>query len=100
MVVQIWLQRHPGIPSVSVRFDMDNMKSVQCVQRQGTAQSDPLLALSEDIFAEASHRTFSLSAKYVLLRESDWADGLSNFQETSVAWLALSYGYGRLNCCY
>lgn len=86
MVVREWLIRHPEISGMSVRFDMDNVTAVQCVQRQGTARSGPLLALSEDIFAEASRRTISLSARYVPGRENDWADALSRFRGTSVEW--------------
>lgn len=45
MMVKNWLERHPEVSNISVRFDMDNMTAVQCVQKQGTARSDPLLAL-------------------------------------------------------
>lgn len=72
-------------PVDMIVLDMDNVTAVQCVQRQDTVRSGPLLALSEDI-AEASHRSISLSAKYVPGRENDWADALSRFWGTSVEW--------------
>lgn len=61
MVVKVWFEHHPDISSIGIRFNMNNMMAVQCMQRQGTACSDLLLALSEDIFAEASRRTISRS---------------------------------------
>ncbi|KAK8392911.1 hypothetical protein O3P69_013140 [Scylla paramamosain] len=66
MLVREWLKRFPKTSSMSVHFDMDNVTAIQCVQRQGTACSDPLLTLLEDIFAIASCRNILLLAKYVL----------------------------------
>ncbi|XP_045104921.1 uncharacterized protein LOC123500300 [Portunus trituberculatus] len=85
-VVQEWLFRHHEIRGLSVRFDMDNVTAVHYIQRQGTARSRQLLALSEDIFAEASLRQLSLSAKFVPGRENTWADALSRFRGSSVEW--------------
>lgn len=38
VVVKKWLKCHTDISGIGVRFDMDNVTSVQCVQRQGTAR--------------------------------------------------------------
>ncbi|XP_045106652.1 uncharacterized protein LOC123501712 [Portunus trituberculatus] len=86
LVVQEWLFRHHEIRGLSVRFDRDNVTAVHCIQRQGTARSRQLLALSEDIFAEASLRQLSLSAKFVPGQENTWADALSRFRGSSVEW--------------
>ena len=65
---------------------MDNVTAVQCIQRQGTARSSPLLTLSEEIFALAAKNRVSLSARYVRGRDNSWADALSRFRGTSVEW--------------
>ena len=85
-VAKEWLERNPELSNKGVRFDMDNVPAVQCLQRQGTARSDSLLSLSEDILGQAAKRSLHLSAKYVPGRENDWADALSRFRGTSVEW--------------
>ncbi|KAK3895260.1 hypothetical protein Pcinc_001010 [Petrolisthes cinctipes] len=86
MVAKEWLNRHPQFARIGVRFDMDNVAAVQCLQKQGTARSEILLSLSEQIFAIAAKRDIHLSARYVPGRENDWADALSRFRGTSVEW--------------
>ncbi|KAK3883152.1 hypothetical protein Pcinc_012511 [Petrolisthes cinctipes] len=101
MVAKEWLNRHPQFARIGVRFDMDNVAAVQCLQKQGTARSEIFLSLSEQIFAIAAKRDIHLSARYVPGRENDWADALSRFRGTSVEWqlrplvfesLCLQYG--------
>ncbi|KAK3886844.1 hypothetical protein Pcinc_009030 [Petrolisthes cinctipes] len=86
MVAKEWLNRHPQFARIGVRFDMDNVAAVQCLQKQGTVRSEILLSLSEQIFAIAAKRDIHLSARYVPGRENDWADALSRFRGTSVEW--------------
>ncbi|KAK3880633.1 hypothetical protein Pcinc_014878 [Petrolisthes cinctipes] len=86
MVAKEWLNRHPQFARIGVRFDMDNVAAVQCLQKQGTVRSEIPLSLSEQIFAIAAKRDIHLSARYVPGRENDWADALSRFRGTSVEW--------------
>ncbi|KAK3893348.1 hypothetical protein Pcinc_002783 [Petrolisthes cinctipes] len=62
MVAKEWLNRHPQFARIGVRFDMDNVAAVQCLQKQGTVRSEILLSLSEQIFAIAAKRDIHLSA--------------------------------------
>lgn len=79
---------------------MDNVTAVQCVQCQGTARSSLLLALTEDIFTQASQRGLVLSEKYVPGRGNAWEDALSRFQGTSVEWHPCPQVFSALSLRY
>lgn len=77
---------------MSVSFDMNNAAAVHCLHSLGTARSNPLLALSEDIFTMASCKTTSLSARYVTDRKKDWVEALFRFSGKSMGVAAWPIG--------
>lgn len=81
-----WLHRHPEIRETTVDLDMENVTPMPCLQSQGTAHSDTLLTLTEEMFSVVVERGLSLSARYVRGRKNGWADALSRFKEMLVEW--------------
>lgn len=64
-VANVWLQWHPSVQDTCVRFDMVNVIAVRCLQVQGTAHTDPLLSLTEQILLLGAKRGITLSVRYV-----------------------------------
>ncbi|MPC65821.1 hypothetical protein E2C01_059959 [Portunus trituberculatus] len=67
-----WPHLALGVSSMSLCYPF-----IQTVQKQGTKRSDPFLAISEDIFAEVTHRSLFLSARYVSGGENNWVAALT-----------------------
>lgn len=79
-----------------VSFHIDNQMAVSCISRQGSSQSEVLLAISEAIFDLAYLCQLLLSAHYLSGHQNIWADPLFRSAESNVEWRLLPQEFRSL----
>ena len=84
----IFLRNHGlSLQGKSLAFRMDNTVAINCIQKQGSARSRVLQALSEELFLVADSLDITIQALYLPGTANLWADALSRGQSTAVEWM-------------
>ena len=86
LVPLLMFECSPQLTDTAVCFRMDNSTAVSCVNCQGTARSDILLSVTENLFRLAETRHMTLSTQFLPGSRNQWADALSRFKDSSVEW--------------
>ncbi|MPC35658.1 hypothetical protein E2C01_029086 [Portunus trituberculatus] len=72
--------------SHSLRAPAGYYTALKATSTAALTETQELLRVPRDVFAEVACRSLFLSARYVPGRENSWVDTLSRFQDMSVAW--------------